>query len=172
MKKPAFTLIELLVVIVIVGILVSLVSPSFMDFRRRQMMDETVQIIKTAFAEGFSTSRSKADIYAFSFDRSKPTQITQKTYDYRKCFSLNGSNKFELKGTTECTDTEEEKTISFVGSAKIITPNFEFYYLPPHGDIATESGFSSDKLAVELKDSASNKRKITVYAKSGLITTK
>jgi prepilin-type N-terminal cleavage/methylation domain-containing protein len=63
MQKKAFTLIELIVALAIMGILSSLIAPSFFEYQRTKNLDLAAQLLETALSESFSASRSTPHIF-------------------------------------------------------------------------------------------------------------
>jgi prepilin-type N-terminal cleavage/methylation domain-containing protein len=188
MKNKGFTLVELLVVMVILGILASLIGPSFLNLRRKSSLNNSIQNFKTALEEAFSSSRSKSRIYGIGIggredDPDKPytnKKIHKFSYDYKSCYK---DNLFDFS-SEECQKSKIFTDEPFEGSVHLtqeadnsIIGGFFIYFIPPYGNISAGNGnFLSnvkgedDVLEITLVDDYDNKKSFKIYERSGLIS--
>lgn len=185
MKNKGFTLIELVVVMVILGILASMIGPSFLNFRRKKDLDYSVQNFRIALSEAFSSSRSKSRIYGVGLGGRQGDQDAEYTnrkiqkfsYDYKSCME-NGILNLSKQNCLDSKISIDEPFLGTVhvieGTSGILSGGFFIYFIPPHGDISwngTLNGNTNEKgvLEVILEDDYGNKKSFKIYEKSGLI---
>ena len=168
MKKgyPGFTLIELIVVMVLIGIMFSLVGPSFLNYSRSQDLTQSHQEFQTFLSEAFSESRSGGKLVAVTAN-SRSSEVVRAEYDYSICCP-SGICEFG----NDCDPLPDTQNIyTLEGGVKMVQPEsgLGLFFVPPHGDISWNGAVEEDRLDVLLADEYENEKSFSIYRRSGLI---
>lgn len=164
--KPGFTLIELIVVMVLIGIMASMIGPSFLNYSRKQAINQTHQEFQTFLSEAFSDSRSGGALTGVLAEFEN-NEIKQVEYDYGICCPQGvctfGDGCEVLEGS--------EQVYQFEETVKLVEPDsgIAIFFRPPQGDILWNGEVEDDFIDIKLADDFNNERSFRIYSRSGLI---
>ncbi|MBT3349478.1 prepilin-type N-terminal cleavage/methylation domain-containing protein [bacterium] len=150
MKKfsAGFTLIELIVSITILAILAAVTVPSFRGFQRATRLENSVQIVETTLAAGFSTARSQRKIVTISGAENGAEIFSEKCDTDEKC----EIGKFALESGVEFGE------------------KFEVKFSPPFGDADFEELEKQESEKVVSIESGGDRVNLKIFKNSGLIS--
>lgn len=148
MNKKAFTLIEIMITFVILGIMSSLVAPSFFAYQRQKDLDLSIQLIETTLEKSFSSSRSVPRIFGVSALQ-KASELEIFECEYPTCLQ------------------KKTSTLSLLPNI-MITETFAIRFFPPHGDIDTLA-FPDNTLDIRIQNHKRESRGLRIHKASGLI---
>lgn len=171
MKNSGFTLAEMLVVMVIIGILATLLSPSFLDFFRTQKLRESELLMESTLLEGFNLARSSGRYALVHYD----ANTSDHKINLYLCADPHCNQSFDHDNDTTTPDVTRDlkSEQKFIDEVTINNgSDFEIVFAAPHGDIMDAGDLPSgtDDLSIKVTHTGNNKEKfVKIYKYSGLI---
>ncbi|MDH3324718.1 MAG: type II secretion system GspH family protein, partial [Candidatus Peregrinibacteria bacterium] len=148
-KKKAFTLMEIIVAIAIMGMMASLISPSYLAYRRNAQLKLAAQSLQTAFGEAFSLARSSNETFCV-------TNISSE---------MGSVDRFSILKGSGCNDGVYEETI-FESGVEIVEPErFNIIFSSPYGDIDFQQNGANDFLDIKIKNTMGVSKTVKIYQK-------
>lgn len=145
MTQRGFTLIELVVVLALLGILASLIAPSFMSYQNKTRLRMSAQLVETSLSEAFSLARSEPAFFIVE------AQTQGRNVQLKRCDE-----------GCDCDDVQEDQPLS---QSVTNETAFEICFAPPYGDIVD---MASEETNIFLTN-GDQRTGIKIWHRSGLI---
>ncbi len=155
---------EMVVSMVIIGLLSSVVTPTFLGYQRQRAFDFSVDILQTSFYQAFSNARSGITIVSIEGHQ-----------------NASGYTIFECpyNENIRCDGDVKESVITFIDYENGIRNETSFFlqFLPPLGNIDIQNSHihntslnnTEGSQLTLVQESTEKKRSLRVYPRSGFI---